>query len=46
MRSGHGYFHEYVKHMQKEYARGAVHENRAAWARCRRSRLDYRGLGP
>jgi hypothetical protein len=24
-----GYLHEYVNHTQKEYARGAVHENRA-----------------
>src|SRR5262249_34190707 len=24
-----GYVHEYVKHTQKEYARGDVHENRA-----------------
>jgi hypothetical protein len=30
-RSGQGYLHEYVKHTQKEYARGAVHENRAEW---------------
>ena len=24
-----GYYHEYVNHTQKEYARGEVHENRA-----------------
>ena len=24
-----GYFHEYINHTQKEYARGEVHENRA-----------------
>jgi hypothetical protein len=41
-----GYFHEYVNHTKKEYARGEVHENRAE---CRFSLLKpylrvFRGL--